>query len=62
MKGENVVLWDVLNMQAAAGMMTELDFKIGWQVVVSVLCLIGIIYWQFKAARKQQKEVLEVNI
>lgn len=55
MKGENVVLWDVLNMQAAAGMMTELDFKIGWQVVVSVLCLIGIIYWQFKAARKQQK-------
>lgn len=55
MKGENVVLWDVLNMQAAAGMMTELDFKIGWQVIVSVICLIALVYHQFKAARKQQK-------
>lgn len=55
MKGENVVLWDVLNMQAAAGMMTELDFKLGWQVIVGVACMIGILYYQLKAARKQQK-------
>ena len=55
MKGENVVLWDVLNLQAAAGMMTELKIEIGWQVVVSVLVLLIVLYHQFKGARKQQK-------
>lgn len=55
MKGENVVLWDVLNLQAAAGMMTELKIGIGWQVVVSVLVLLIVLYHQFKGARKQQK-------
>lgn len=55
MKGENVVLWDVLNLQAAAGMMTELKIEIGWQVVVSVLVLLVVLYHQFKGARKQQK-------
>ena len=44
MKGENVVLWDVLNLQAAAGMMTELKIEIGWQVVVSVLVLLIVLY------------------
>ena len=55
MKGENVVLWDVLNLQAATGMMTELKIEIGWQVVVSVLVLLIVLYHQFKGARKQQK-------
>lgn len=36
MKGETVVFWDILNMQAAAGMMTELKTDITWQIVVSL--------------------------
>jgi len=44
MKGETVVFWDILNMQAAAGMMTELKIDITWQVVTSViLALVTII-------------------
>jgi len=44
MKGETVVFWDILNMQEAAGMMTELKTDITWQVVTSViLALVTII-------------------
>lgn len=55
MKGENVVLWDVLNLQAAAGIMTELNIKISWQVILCIVVLIIVLYHQFRSARKQQK-------
>ncbi len=55
MKGENVVLWDVLNLQAAAGIMTELNIKISWQVILCIVILCAVLYHQFKGARKQQR-------
>lgn len=55
MKGENVVLWDVLNLQAAAGIMTELSIKISWQVVLCVIVMMLVLYHQFRGARKQQR-------
>ena len=55
MKGENVVLWDVLNLQAAAGIMTELNIKISWQVILCLVVLCTVLYQQFRGARKQQR-------
>ena len=55
MKGENVVLWDVLNLQAAAGIMTELNIKISWQVILCLVVLCAVLYQQFRGARKQQR-------
>ena len=55
MKGENVVLWDVLNLQAAAGIMGELHLEIGWQVILCLLVLLLVLYHQFRGARKQQR-------
>ena len=50
MKGETVVFWDILNMQAATGMMTELKTDITWQVVISVLlAIITLIVLQKKS-------------
>jgi len=53
MKGENVVLWDVLNLQAAAGIMTELNIEISWQVILCLAILGLVLYHQFKKGDKQ---------
>ncbi len=62
LKGENVVLWDVLNLQAAAGVMTEIKFDITWRIVFAVICLIGIIIWQLRCHPKQHSRVTRKNM
>lgn len=53
MKGENVVLWDALNLQAATDVMGELHFDITWQVILSVCIAIAIIVWQIIEFKKE---------
>lgn len=53
MKGENVVLWDALNLQAATDVMSELSFDITWQIILTVAIGLGIVIWQIIDFRKE---------
>lgn len=56
LKGENVVLWDVLNLQAATGIMSELKIEISWQVVLAVFVVLVVIVTQLRNKRLKQNK------